>query len=136
MRSLSLLLLVLCLVSIEACSGASPTAKPNVPVTLDTARKATLPVTEPALVPMATPVPLTPQEEALWDRADAAFSASGGREWQAMYEYTSLRWRETCDSEGYAARVGGFVALIRGFMGIDEDARDTIILKLLPEKLQ
>jgi hypothetical protein len=122
MRPATFIFLVLFFVVIEACGGADQTDTPDLPATLDPVGQATPAATGPAPTPTATSLPLSPEEEALWDRAVASFAAAEGGSWQAMYEYISPRWQETCEAEEYAARAGTFASLFRGFMELPDDA--------------
>ena len=69
--------------------------------------------------PAATSVPqLTPEEEALWDRASASYRAADGELWGEMYAFTSRRARETCDKTEYIGRVENFAQLLRRFLDL------------------
>ena len=60
-------------------------------------------------------------EEALLARAQEAHQAWGN--WLAIYKYNSPRYRETCKSGDYVAKVGSAMLLLHTFMGIPEDAK-------------
>ena len=59
-------------------------------------------------------------EQVLRARATEAYEASKSNSWDELYQYTSPRFRQVCDSVGFVARVDSFVALIHGFMSISE----------------
>lgn len=78
----------------------------------------------------ATSVPqLTPEEEALWDRASAAYRAADGESWGEMYAFTSPRSRGACDKNGSTARIENFAELFRNFLQLGDDAQLTFRVK-------
>ena len=83
-----------------------------------------------AAVPTATSPPaLTPEENALWDRASVSYKAADGGFWGNMYDFASPNARSACDRDGYASRVGNFAELIRRFMEQSEDAKIVLRVK-------
>ena len=68
--------------------------------------------------------PLTP-EEALTKRAESANLTITGEEWLETHKYLSPRTREVCKNGEYAVVLGMAFGMLKGFMGIPEDAKIT-----------
>ena len=60
-------------------------------------------------------------EAALQQRAEAFALAQSGEKWLEVYDFLSPRAKDTCGSGEFAITMGVSMALLRGFMSIDED---------------
>ena len=69
--------------------------------------------------------PLTP-EKALMKRAEAHAEETSDNNWLETYKYLSPRAREVCSNGEWAASYGMGMVMLRGFMGIPEDAKVTL----------
>ena len=68
--------------------------------------------------------PLTP-EEALTKRAESANLTITGEEWLETHKYLSPRTREVCKNGEYAVVLGMGFGMLKGIMGMPEDAKIT-----------
>ena len=68
--------------------------------------------------------PLTP-EEALTKRAESFNLTTTGEDWMETHKYLSPRTREVCKNGEFALVMGMGFGMLKGFMGMPEDAKIT-----------
>ena len=68
--------------------------------------------------------PLTP-EEALTKRAESFDLTTTGEDWMETHKYLSPRTREVCKNGEFALVMGMGFGMLKGFMGMPEDAKIT-----------
>ena len=70
----------------------------------------------------AIPASMLPPDESdrdLYDRVDAAYAALNAGDWSALYNFTSVRFREDCTRQVYAAGIDSGFRFVFAYMNLD-----------------